>query len=307
MDRPGDCQPRRRDPSGANAAEPAPPLPPSHAAPGRIGPDDPRYAVLLRRGLNKRFAGKPDYVRLVTSTAEVVAAVQEAVGEGLRLAVRGGGHCLEGFVANPDVRVLIDTSLMTGVWFDPQMGAFAVEAVTTLAELYRRLYLGWGVTLPAGESPDIGVGGHVTGGAFGFLCRQHGLAADHLHAVEVVVVDATGTARSVVASREPSDPNHDRWWAHRRRRRQLRRGDPLLVPLARRRRHRSRLAAPEGAAVGDRVSRPLELGRHRPGGVREADPQLRRLVRAPRRCDLALQRALQPARPCDAASTASSR
>ena len=150
-------------------------------------------------------------MRLVTSTAEVVAAVQEAVGEGLRLAVRGGGHCLEGFVADPAVRVLIDTSLMTGVWFDPRMGAFAVEAGTTLGELYRRLFLGWGVTLPAGESPDIGVGGHVTGGAFGFLCRQHGLAADHLHAVEVVVVDATGTARSVVASREPSDPNHDLW------------------------------------------------------------------------------------------------
>ena len=26
------------------------------------------------------------------------------------------------------------------------------------------------------------------------------------------MVDATGTARSVVASREPSDPNHDLWW-----------------------------------------------------------------------------------------------
>lgn len=75
MDRPGDRETRRRDPSGANAAEPTPRLPPSQAAPGRIGPDDPRYAVLLRRGFTKRFAGKPDYVRLVTSTAEVLAAV----------------------------------------------------------------------------------------------------------------------------------------------------------------------------------------------------------------------------------------
>jgi aclacinomycin oxidase len=46
------------------------------------------------------------------------------------------------------------------------------------------------------------------------LCRQHGLAADHLYGVEVVVVDATGAARSVVATREPSDPNRDLWWAH---------------------------------------------------------------------------------------------
>jgi FAD/FMN-containing dehydrogenase len=46
-----------------------------------------------------------------------------------------------------------------------------------------------GVTLPAGVSPEIGIGGHVLGGAFGFLCRQHGLAADPLYGVEVVVVD----------------------------------------------------------------------------------------------------------------------
>lgn len=68
--------------------------------------------------------------------------------------------------------------------------------------------------IPAGESPDIGVGGHVLGGAFGFLCRQHGLAVDHLFAVEVVVVDETGAARSVVASRADSDPHRELWWAH---------------------------------------------------------------------------------------------
>jgi aclacinomycin oxidase len=54
----------------------------------------------------------------------------------------------------------------------------------------------------------------VLGGAFGFLCREHGLAADHLYGVEVVVVDETGTARSIVATREPADPNRELWWAH---------------------------------------------------------------------------------------------
>ncbi|WP_242338178.1 FAD-binding oxidoreductase [Anaeromyxobacter sp. SG66] len=184
------------------------------AAAGRIGPDDPRYADLAHRGFNRRFRGNPDYVRLVGSTEQVVQAVQEAVREDLRVAVRSGGHCLEGLVADPAVRVLIDTSLMTGVAYDPEMSAFVVEAGTTLGELYRKLFLGWGVTVPAGESPDIGVGGHVLGGAFGFLCREHGLAADHLYAVEVVTVDEAGTARSVVATREPSDPNRELWWAH---------------------------------------------------------------------------------------------
>ena len=153
-------------------------------------------------------------MRLVGSTEQVVDAVQDAVRDKLRVVARSGGHCLEGFVADPAVRVVIDTSLMTGVYYDPEMAAFAVEAGATLGEAYRKLFLGWGVTIPAGESPDIGVGGHVSGGAFGFLCRQHGLAADHLYGVEVVVVDEAGTARSVVATREPSDPNRDLWWAH---------------------------------------------------------------------------------------------
>jgi hypothetical protein len=168
----------------------------------------------VRRGFNKRFAGRPDYVRLVGSTDQVVDAVQDAVRNKLRVAVRSGGHCLEGFVADPAVRVVIDTSLMRDVYYDSDMAAFAIEAGATLGEAYRTLCLGWGVTIPAGESPDLGVGGHILGGAFGFLCRQHGLAADYLYGVEVVVVDDGGIARSVVATRERADPNRELWWAH---------------------------------------------------------------------------------------------
>ncbi len=73
---------------------------------------------------------------------------------------------------------------------------------------------GLGSDLPAGISPNIGIGGHVLGGAFGYLCQQHRLAADHLYGVEVVVVDETGTAKSVVATLELSDPERDLWWAH---------------------------------------------------------------------------------------------
>jgi aclacinomycin oxidase len=180
----------------------------------RILPGDPRYADLIRRGFNKRFTGSPDHVCLVTSTEQAVDAVQAAVRDGQRLVARSGGHCLEGFVADPEVRVIVDTSLMTGVSYDDERAAFVVLAGTSVGEVYRRLFLRWGLALPAGEVPDIGVGGHVVGGAFGFLCRQHGLAADYLYAVEVVVVDHDGIARSVVATREPTDPHRDLWWAH---------------------------------------------------------------------------------------------
>src|SRR4029078_7230621 len=91
-------------------------------------------------------------------------------------------------------------------------GAVAVEAGATVGETFRALAEQWGVVVPLGEYPGIGMGGHVAGGAFGFLCRQHGLAADYLYAVEVVTVDADGRAAITVATREPSDPNRELWW-----------------------------------------------------------------------------------------------
>jgi len=180
----------------------------------RIGPDDPRYHAVVDKRFNKRFSASPDYVRLVSSTDQVVAAVEEAVREGRRLVVTSGGHCLEGFVSDPEVRVIIDVSPMKRVDYDPEMGAVAVEAGATVGETLRALFERWGVVIPLGEFPEIGMGGHVVGGAFGFLCRQLGLAADYLYAVEVVTVDADGRAGSVVATRETADPHRDLWWAH---------------------------------------------------------------------------------------------
>jgi hypothetical protein len=89
-----------------------------------------------------------------------------------------------------------------------------VEAGATVGDMYRRLFLGWDVVLPAGEHPGIGVGGHILGGAFGFLCREYGLAADYLYGIELVTVDASGKATSVIATRETTDPNRELWWAH---------------------------------------------------------------------------------------------
>jgi len=180
----------------------------------KITPGDIRYADLAAKRFNKRYTGKPEYIQLPRSTQDVVNAVQEAVSNKLRLVVRSGGHCLEGFVADPTVQVLIDLSLMTNIYFDEQRAAFAVEAGATVGETYRQLFLGWGVVLPAGEHPHIGMGGHVLGGAFGFLCREYGLAADYLYAIELVAVDASGKAHTVIASRETTDPNRELWWAH---------------------------------------------------------------------------------------------
>jgi aclacinomycin oxidase len=180
----------------------------------RFGSDDPRYHAVVDKQFNKRFKAKPDYVELVGSTDDVIGALEAAIKDGRRVVVTSGGHCLEGFVSDPEVRVIIDVSPMKRIYYDTQMRAVAVEAGATVGEAFRALFDNWGVVVPLGEYPAIGMGGHVSGGAFGFLCRELGLAADYLYALEVVTVDTSGRANALVATREMSDQNRDLWWAH---------------------------------------------------------------------------------------------
>ncbi|MBS2539493.1 FAD-binding protein [Catenulispora sp. NF23] len=181
--------------------------------PVRITPGDIRYDSLLR-GDNFRFVGQPDEVRVVTSTEDVVHAVTDAVRAGKRIAPRSGGHCFENFTADPAVQVLLDMSPMNAVGYDRAMRAFSIQPGARLGEVYTALFKGWAVTLPAGGCPDVGAGGHFTGGGYGPLSRRYGSVVDHLYAVEVVVVDKDGRVRVVTATREPDDPHHGLWWAH---------------------------------------------------------------------------------------------
>lgn len=180
----------------------------------RIGPDDPRYRAVVEKRFNKRFAARPDYVQLVASAHQVESALAAAVRSGRRVVVTSGGHCLEGFVADPDVSVILDISPMKRVYYDVERHAVAIESGATVGEAFYALSERWGTVVPLGEYPGVGIGGHVAGGAFGFLCRQLGLAADYLYAVEVVTVDGNGRPVTVVATCQPSDPHRELWWAH---------------------------------------------------------------------------------------------
>src|SRR5215218_9212067 len=124
----------------------------------RIRPEDPRYLAVVDKRFNKRFRATPDYVRMVGTTEQVVSAVEEAVREGRRLVVTSGGHCLEGFVSDPEARVIIDVSPMKRIYYDAERGAVAVEAGATVGEVFQALFDAWGVVLPLGESPQIGMG-----------------------------------------------------------------------------------------------------------------------------------------------------
>lgn len=176
-------------------------------------PDDPRYHDLVA-SWNGRFTGTPDYVRVVASTAQVEEALAEAVRAGKRVAARSGGHCVENFWANPAIQVELDLSPMRAIYFDPAVQAFAIEPGAVLRDVYKSLFIDYGVTLPGGVCADVGVGGHFCGGGYGILARRSGIVPDHMYAVQVVTVDKSGNPQTVVATREASDPNNDLFWAH---------------------------------------------------------------------------------------------
>ncbi|MDX2970255.1 FAD-binding protein [Kribbella solani] len=178
----------------------------------KILPNDARYQDLVLRGTNRRFVGTPQYARVIRSTADAVAAVQDAVRNGKRIAVRGGGHCFEDFVDSSDIEVLLDMSTFDAVTWDQQYRAFSIGAGATLETVYKDLFYGWGLTVPGGGCLGVGVGGHFSGGGYGPLSRKFGSVVDHLYGVEIVVVDAHGRARSVVATRD--NAYRDLWWAH---------------------------------------------------------------------------------------------
>jgi FAD/FMN-containing dehydrogenase len=192
--------------AGAVAAAPPGPgwLPP-------IRPSDPRYAT-MRMGFNRRWVGSPAYIQVVRDARQVVAAVQRAWDAGLRITVRGGGHCYENFSAGNHGGVIIDLSGMQGVHRDPD-GRVAVAGGATLWNVYDTLFRDYNLTLPGGSCYSVGIGGHVVGGGYGLLSRLHGLTVDYLDGVDVVCVDRHGRARLVRARKD--DPRTRRLlWAH---------------------------------------------------------------------------------------------
>lgn len=176
-----------------------------------IYPHDRRYGT-MRMGFNRRWVGAPAYIQVVRSAAETVAAVQRAHDAGLRITVRGGGHCYENFSSGNYGGVIIDLSGMQGVRAHPD-GRAVVAGGATLWNVYETLFKDADLTMPGGSCYSVGAGGHIVGGGYGLLSRLHGLTVDYLTGVDVVCVNRRGRARLVQARK--GDPETGRLlWAH---------------------------------------------------------------------------------------------
>jgi FAD/FMN-containing dehydrogenase len=170
-----------------------------------IWPEDPDYEA-ARQSFNARFSRFPAAIVVCDNTTDVQNAVRWSRQEGTPLRARSGGHSYEAFSLIND-GLVIDTGGLTNVVVDAARGEAVVGAGVRLLDCYRRLW-DYGVTIPGGTCPGIGIAGLTLGGGIGFLSRQYGLTCDTLLAVDLV--DADGDVLHA------SDQEHaDLFWALR--------------------------------------------------------------------------------------------
>jgi FAD/FMN-containing dehydrogenase len=170
---------------------------------GVIRPGAPDYDT-ARRPAIARFRGtRPAAIVRCRAPADVAATLAFARRTGLPVAARSGGHCFAGESSTDGI--VIDVAPMASVTLAG--GVATIGAGARLGAIYDALDA-YGVTIPAGCGPRVGIAGLVLGGGLGLLGRAHGLTSDSLTGAEVVLADGTATACD--EEREP-----DLFWALR--------------------------------------------------------------------------------------------
>jgi hypothetical protein len=166
---------------------------------------DARYDE-ARALFNAMIDKRPAAIVYCEDVAAVTAAVQYAQDQGLRVAVRGGGHN-GGGLGSVDDGLVIDLSPMHEVMVDPAAKMVRVQGGATLGMVDAATHP-YGLAVPGGIISTTGVGGLTLGGGTGHLSRGYGLTIDHLVSAEVVLAD--GSVVTADAEREP-----DLFWAIR--------------------------------------------------------------------------------------------
>jgi FAD/FMN-containing dehydrogenase len=157
------------------------------------------------------------YAVAVRSTADVVAAVNFARQNNLRVVVKGGAHSYQGTSNAPDSLLIWPRNMKAVTLHDafvPQgcqgrsepTTAVTAAAGTVWMDLYDAVVVKAGRYVQGGGCTTVGVPGLVQSGGFGSFSKGFGTAAAGLLEAEIVTAD--GHALTVNACRHP-----DLFWA----------------------------------------------------------------------------------------------
>jgi FAD/FMN-containing dehydrogenase len=149
-------------------------------------PHDPTWNE-ARLAWNLAADQRPAAVALPENARDVIAVVRWARDRGLRVAPQGTGHNAIplGSLAHT---ILLKTERMRGVEIDIRRQRARVQAGVLWGEVTDAA-AEHGLAALAGSSPDVGVVGYSLGGGISWLARKHGLAANHITAIELVNAD----------------------------------------------------------------------------------------------------------------------
>ena len=171
-----------------------------------VSPSHPEWDD-ARQAWNLAVDQQPAAVALPESAQDVVAIVDFAREHGLRVAPQGTGHNAHPLEHRLVDSILVKTSRMRGVEIDSENRRARVQAGAIWSDVTGPAGE-HGLAAMAGSSPDVGVVGYTLGGGLSWLARRHGLAANHVTAIELV----TAHGAEVRADR---NTHPDLFWALR--------------------------------------------------------------------------------------------
>ena len=170
-----------------------------------VTPSDPDWDQ-TRRVFNLAMDLRPAAVALPRDVSDVIAAVEYARVNGLRVAPQATGHNADAHGALEDT-LLVDVRELQDVSIDARARRVRAGAGVKWGRVAPELSE-HGLAALHGSSPDVGIAGYSLGGGMGWLGRKHGLQANSVTAIEVVTAD--GRATRVDAEHEA-----DLFWALR--------------------------------------------------------------------------------------------
>jgi len=168
-------------------------------------PDHPNWEQ-ARAAWNLAVDQQPAAVVFPEAANDVIAAVELASAFGLRVSAQATGHNATPLGPLEDT-VLVKTERMRAIEIDPNTRIARIDAGVRSLELVEAA-APHGLAPLIGSSPDVGLVGYTLGGGISWFGRKHGLAANNVHAIELV----TANGRLVRADRE-HEP--DLFWALR--------------------------------------------------------------------------------------------
>ena len=154
----------------------------------------------------RRADDTPALIAAPLDPQDVVTAVDYARRRSATIAIRSGGHGVDGY-AMPQGALVIDTSRMKRISVDRNSGRVTLDAGVLLGEMDAATQE-HGYAIPAGVVSNTGVAGLALGGGIGHLTRRFGATVDSLVSVDVVTTDG----RVLTAS---ADANQDLFWGMR--------------------------------------------------------------------------------------------